>query len=386
MKFIDYAEITIQAGNGGAGCVSFRREKFVPRGGPDGGDGGRGGDIIFTTHPQKSTLQDFRYLRTYEAKNGLPGAGANKFGKDGESKIIEVPVGTVLKNLETGEELFEFTEVEQTFTACHGGRGGKGNAHFATATFQAPKFSQPGEEGESLQVSLELKLLADVGIIGYPNAGKSTLISAISAAHPKVADYAFTTLTPVLGVVALPGFKSFVVADIPGLIEGASEGAGLGHRFLRHIEKTQVLIHMIDGASLLDKATEIDITGETDPHKIAREQVAKEALRLYQNIRNELGKYNEKLLHKPEIVAINKLDILESDPDLVQMIYEEVRKNLNHIRGREPLAHEPYFISGVAQKGIIELMEPVQDFVFKTGSQKDKEETVILPDGSSVKK
>ena len=252
MRFIDEAKIKINAGHGGPGSVSFRREKFIPRGGPDGGDGGRGGDIIFVASIQLGTLQDFRFKRCYQAQNGLHGSGKNKTGHNGEDIEIKIPVGTIVKDSETDTILFDFAEDGQRWVAAKGGRGGKGNAHFVTSVFQAPKFAQPGEEGGTRPLALELKLLADVSLIGYPNAGKSTLISRMSAAHPKIADYPFTTLTPNLGVVKVADYKSFVVADIPGLIEGAHKGLGLGHKFLKHIERTKITVHLMDGTHLLD--------------------------------------------------------------------------------------------------------------------------------------
>ncbi|OGP91961.1 MAG: GTPase ObgE, partial [Deltaproteobacteria bacterium RBG_16_54_18] len=246
MQFIDETTISVKAGHGGRGCVSFRREKFVPRGGPNGGDGGMGGDVIVVAQEGLSTLLDLRYQKNYRADNGGHGQGQNKTGKSAETLIIPVPVGTVIKDAETKEVLKDLVRATDQYIAAKGGRGGKGNAWFTTATRQAPRFAQPGEEGEQRQLQLELKLLADVGLVGRPNVGKSTLLSRVSAARPKIADYPFTTLIPNLGVVSYGEHKTFVMADIPGLIAGAHQGQGLGSRFLRHIERTQLLAHLID--------------------------------------------------------------------------------------------------------------------------------------------
>ena len=238
MKFVDEAIITVQSGNGGSGCVSFRRERFIPRGGPDGGDGGAGGDVILLASPRKRTLHHFQYKKNFKAPNGAHGQGKQKTGKTGEDLTIEVPPGTLVTCIDSGEILKDLTKPDKTFILAKGGRGGQGNIHFKTSTRRAPRFAQPGEPGQTLTVKLELKLLADVGIIGLPNAGKSTLISTISSARPKIGNYPFTTLTPNLGVVQNPKGEPFIIADIPGLIEGAHQGAGLGTRFLRHIEST----------------------------------------------------------------------------------------------------------------------------------------------------
>ncbi len=290
MKFIDESVISVRSGNGGAGCVSFLREKFIPKGGPDGGDGGKGGDVILKATSRKRTLYHFRFKHHFEAKNGGGGKPKLMTGRGAEDIVLEVPVGTLVKDAETGDILKDFTQDEDTFVVVRGGRGGKGNAHFKTSTHRTPRFAQPGEEGQSLKIILELKLLADVGIIGLPNAGKSTLIAAMSSAKPKIADYPFTTLTPNLGVVNPPWGEPFVMADIPGLIEGAHDGAGLGTRFLRHIERTRILVHLID-ASCLDPA---------DP------------LAGYEMINRELSLYNDALSVKPQLVVLNKLDIPEA--------------------------------------------------------------------------
>ncbi len=287
MKFIDEAMITVQSGNGGSGCVSFRREKFIPRGGPNGGDGGKGGDITFITSTARRTLQQFRNKKHFRAKNGTPGQGSNKTGKSGDSLIIEIPPGTLITDAETGELIKDFTRAGETMVLASGGRGGQGNARFKSSTNRTPRFAQPGEPGQVFSLKLELKLLADAGLVGLPNAGKSTLISAISAARPKIGSYPFTTLTPSLGVVHTDWSEPFVVADIPGLIEGAHAGTGLGIQFLRHIERTRVLIHLID-AGTIDPA---------DP------------LASFRVINRELSLYNEALGRKPQIVVLNKLDL-----------------------------------------------------------------------------
>jgi GTP-binding protein len=286
MQFIDYAKIFVASGAGGKGCVSFRREKYVPRGGPDGGDGGKGGDIIVRASTQINTLLDFKYKREYHAKNGQNGMGKKMHGKNALDLIIPVPAGTVIKNADSNEVIADLIKDGDYFIAAKGGRGGLGNTHFATPTKQVPRFAQPGENGEEAWLILELKLIADVGLIGFPNAGKSTLISVISSAKPKIADYPFTTLVPNLGVVKLKEHKSCVVADIPGLIEGAHRGAGLGARFLRHIERTRIFLHLVD----------VSDTADDDP-------VAQ-----YLKIRRELEIYSPVLLLKPETIVATKID------------------------------------------------------------------------------
>ena len=287
MKFVDEAKIFIKAGHGGPGCISFRREKFVPRGGPDGGEGGKGGDIIFSAAESHRTLLDLKYQQQFLAKNGGHGSGNNRSGKSAEDLEIVLPVGTIIKDFETGEILADLSAAGQTYLVGRGGIGGKGNAHFATSTHQTPRFAQEGMPGDERWLKLELKLLADVGILGFPNAGKSTFISRVSAARPKIADYPFTTLTPHLGVVKHLDSKSFVMADIPGLIAGAHEGHGMGIQFLKHIERTSLLLHIID------ISTEPDTNGWLN----------------YQAINKELGFYNPQLLEKPQIVALNKIDL-----------------------------------------------------------------------------
>jgi GTP-binding protein len=298
MKFIDETTITIRSGNGGKGCISFRREKYVPRGGPDGGDGGRGGDVIAVADPRLSTLLDRTYERLAIAKNGRPGEGARRSGADAEDKILRVPVGTVVSDADGGEVLADLSSPGMRVTLAAGGRGGKGNAFFASPTNRAPRKSQPGEEGRERRVRLELKLLADVAIIGLPNAGKSTLISRISAARPKVADYPFTTLVPQLGVVRQDEEKSFVVADVPGLIAGAHAGAGLGHRFLRHVERSRCLLHLVDISA-------------GDPE---------EAVEAWRAVREELALYNDALSRRPEILALSKIDTLAGDAERIKTI------------------------------------------------------------------
>jgi GTPase len=349
VRFIDEASIRISGGHGGPGCVSFRREKFIPRGGPDGGDGGAGGSVIFEASVQLSTLQDFRFKRVYQAPRGMHGSGANKAGSDGEDIVIRIPVGTLVKDTATGELIKEFMADQERWVVCKGGRGGKGNAHFVTSTFQAPKFAQPGEEGEHREITLELKLLADVGILGFPNAGKSTLISRISAAKPKIADYPFTTLVPNLGVVSLPDFVSFVVADIPGLIEGAHTGAGLGHKFLKHIERTRVFIHLVDARLLLPS----DEGGAEDSG-----QAVSALVKNYEIIRRELGLYNPELLKRPEVVVINKADLLVSQPEVL----EQSKAALRAVCKQEA---SPLVISAATGEGIPQLLQTLQKLLLE---------------------
>jgi len=288
MKFIDSATITVASGNGGKGHISFRREKFVPQGGPDGGNGGNGGNVILVASRQLGTLMDFTYRRTYKADHGAEGGKNRCTGKSGANIIIRVPCGTVVRNAATGEQIVDMDRDGTEFTLARGGRGGRGNSEFATAVNQAPRYAEPGTPGEELVVELELKLLADVGLVGFPNAGKSTFISTVSAARPKIADYPFTTLVPNLGMVRLGEGRSFTIADIPGLIEGAHQGRGLGHQFLRHIERTAVLVFMIDAASP-DPAADLDV------------------------LRTELGNYSKELGKKPAIVLLTKADALSSE-------------------------------------------------------------------------
>lgn len=284
--FVDIAKIYLKAGNGGNGCVSFHREKYVAAGGPDGGDGGKGGDIVFEVDDNLSTLADFRYKRKYVAPNGENGKPNRSYGKSGKNLVIKVPRGTIIREAETGAILADMSSGEP-FTAAKGGRGGWGNMHFATPTRQVPNFAKAGKPGDELEVTLELKLLADVGLVGFPNVGKSTLLSVVSEATPKIGNYHFTTLSPALGVVRLSEGESFVMADIPGLIEGASEGAGLGHEFLRHIDRCRLLIHIVD------------VSGSE----------ARDPIEDYETICNELASYDAQLEERPQIVAGNKADI-----------------------------------------------------------------------------
>lgn len=287
MKFIDESIITVQSGDGGRGCVSFRREKFIPRGGPDGGDGGKGGDIVLKTTSRKRTLYQFRYQRHFKAKNGTHGQGKQKTGKNGQNLVIKLPPGTIVTDANTGQVIKDLIRPGETFVPARGGRGGQGNARFKTSTNRAPRFAQPGEPGETKTLKLELKLLADVGIIGLPNAGKSTLVTAVSSARPKIGNYPFTTLAPSLGTVQTDWAEPFVVADIPGLIKDAHKGTGLGIRFLRHIERTRILIHLIDVLA-------IDLDNP---------------LHAYNTINKEIAMYNKKLVEKPQIVVLNKIDL-----------------------------------------------------------------------------
>jgi GTP-binding protein len=326
--FVDEVDIHVAAGDGGRGCLSFRREKFVPRGGPDGGDGGSGGSVFIVASNQKNTLVDFRFHPEFEARNGQHGQGSNRTGFTAEDLEIEVPVGTVIyeKQPDTGDvtRVADLTEVGQRVLVAKGGRGGRGNARFVSSTNRAPRRTEPGGGGEEKFLRLELKLIADVGLAGFPNVGKSTLISRISAARPKIADYPFTTLVPNLGVVALSGNRSFVVADVPGLIEGAHEGHGLGHRFLRHIERTKVIVHLVDVSSLSGR----------DP------------VQDFDTIQQELRLHSAALAAKPQLVAANKVDALD-EPDRLARLEA-------HVRG---LDYEFLTISAVTGAGVNELLE-----------------------------
>lgn len=291
MKFLDEATIFVKSGDGGRGCVSFRREKFIPRGGPDGGDGGKGGDVFFKSSSQKRTLYQFQHKKHFHAQNGSSGSGKQKTGKNGANLEIEIPVGTLVVNAETGEQIKDFTTPNELYCIAKGGIGGRGNARFKTSTHRTPRFAQPGEPGQSFTLQLELKLLADVGIIGLPNAGKSTLIRAFTSARPKIGSYPFTTLTPNLGVAKTSYGEPFVVADIPGLIEGAHTGTGLGIQFLKHVERTRILIHLIDTSTIdIDKP-----------------------LKGYQSINTELNAFNKRLVEKPQIIVLNKLDLADTN-------------------------------------------------------------------------
>ncbi len=382
MRFIDEATIRVYGGHGGPGCVSFRRETFVPRGGPDGGDGGAGGNVSIKANAQLATLQDFRFKREYRAPAGMHGSGTNKAGSDGDDIVIQVPVGTVIRDAETGEDLVDFIEDGQVWVACKGGRGGKGNAHFVSSTFQAPKFAQPGEDGEHREIKLELKLLCDVGIIGFPNAGKSTLISRVSAARPKIADYPFTTLTPNLGVVSLEEYRSFVIADFPGLIEGAHRGEGLGVQFLKHIERSRLFIHLLDTTQVLEDLTREGTDEENEKHAVER------LFDRYIAIRRELGLFNEALLHKPEMLVLNKVDLLQSDPGLVERLSKYLRERLASVRGTHPAAGEPWVISGVSGDGIPKLLGAIDRALTehrRTEYDKPGATDLLMPDAEKLR-
>lgn len=320
--FIDLAEIYVASGKGGDGAVTFRREKYVPKGGPSGGDGGRGGNVIFVTDENLNTLLDFKYNKRFVAENGAKGESSLKTGRNGKDVIIRVPVGTVVKDKETGEILLDLDKKDMEVVFLKGGRGGHGNAYFATPTNQTPRWAENGKPGEEKHLILELKLIADVGLVGFPNAGKSTLISVISAAKPKIADYPFTTLEPNLGIVRYDDFKSFVVADIPGIIEGASEGKGLGLQFLRHIERTKLLLFLID-------AVDYD-----------------NIVNCYNILRKELKNYSEKLFQKPFLIALTKIDALLED-DIKKL------KSINF----DGYNDKVFLISSVANIGIKELID-----------------------------
>lgn len=326
--FVDYVKIIIKSGDGGNGAKTFRREKYVAAGGPDGGDGGDGGSIYFEVDKDANTLINFRYNKKYKAENGENGSGNRCFGKSGKDLILKVPKGTVIKDFETGKFICDLSEDNQRELVLKGGKGGKGNVHFATSTRQAPDFAIDGENGREIEVVLELKSIADVGLVGFPNSGKSTLLSKVTAARPKIADYPFTTIDPNLGVVKTLSGDSFIIADIPGLIEGASEGVGLGIKFLRHIERTRVLLHLIDVSGLNGrKATE-------DFYKI----------------NEELKKYSDKLISKKQIVVANKIDIMQEKTELENLRKIAKERNLDFFE-----------ISGATKQGVNELMNYVAE-------------------------
>ena len=363
--FIDEAKIRVKAGDGGNGCVAFRREKFVPRGGPSGGDGGRGGDVVMESSESHNTLVHFRFNPEYRAERGRHGEGSNRTGREGDSVVLKVPVGTILYDDVTGERVHDFKGPDERVVIARGGRGGRGNQNFATSTHQAPRECEPGRPGEERAYRLELKLLADVGLVGYPNVGKSTLISRISAARPKIADYPFTTLEPNLGVVAIgrpddPKGFSFVVADIPGLIEGAHQGAGLGTQFLRHIERTRLLVHLVDVS---------DASGRPDP------------VEDFEVIQNELKSFGAGLEKKPMIVAASKIDVANKEK-LTKLKRFCTRKKL-----------KLYEISAVTGKGIEDLKYAMGERVKKLREKQPEppkeeptgrvEEYELVPDASS---
>ena len=319
--FIDRAQIWVKAGDGGHGCVSFRRERSIPKGGPDGGDGGNGGNVYFQAVGNLDTLLDFAGKHNWQAQNGQPGSGNNKHGANGEDLIIKVPPGTLIYDSDLDMLLKDMNEVGLNVCVCRGGKGGKGNKAFATSTNQTPRYAEPGKKGQERNITLELKLIADVGLVGMPNAGKSTLISRCSAARPKIADYPFTTIEPVLGIVELSDFRRFVMADIPGLIEGASKGAGLGHDFLKHIERTTILVHILD-------IMPMDGSDSAENYKA---------------IRNELEQYSKALAQKQEIIVANKID-LDPDGKIVKVLQKKLPQPIHPI-------------SAVTGSGIKELTE-----------------------------
>jgi GTP-binding protein len=324
--FIDRAKIHVQGGDGGSGVTAFRREKFVPRGGPSGGDGGRGGDVVLVADSSLNTLLHLRYNPRHVADRGLHGEGSNRSGREGEDLIVRVPVGTQIFDAETGDLLHDLSYDGARWLAARGGRGGFGNAHFTSSTNRAPRYHQSGSKGEERELQLELKLLADVGLVGFPNAGKSTFISTVSAARPKIADYPFTTLEPHLGVVDAGDFRTFVIADVPGLIEGAHEGAGLGDRFLRHIERTKLLLHLVDVSSLPQE----------------------EPVVAYETVNHELTSYSEDLSTRPQFVVATKIDALD-DPQRLESLRERAEKD-----------GKPFFaISSATGSGVRELIHAV---------------------------
>ena len=342
--FIDRAKIFVKSGDGGSGAVSFRREKYIPLGGPDGGDGGAGGDVIFVVDANMTTLLDFSYSRKFVAKGGVGGSGAKCYGKDGEDLYVKVPMGTIVRDLETDKIMCDMSHDGQTYRVCKAGQGGKGNVKFCTPTRQAPNFAEPGMPGEERWIKLELKLLADVGLLGFPNVGKSTLLSVVSKARPKIANYHFTTLKPNLGVVSVKGIQSFVMADIPGIIEGAAEGVGLGIGFLRHIERTRMLIHVVDISGIEGRDPVDDFI----------------------KINEELKKYSVKLWDRPQIIAANKSDMLFDDE-----VFENFKKRLNALGYDDS---KIFKISAVTSQGVEALMKeaarmlttiPVTELVIK---------------------
>ena len=343
--FIDRAKIHVQGGNGGNGVTAFRREKFVPRGGPSGGDGGRGGDVILLADDSLNTLLHLRYNPHHTAQRGLHGEGSNRSGRDGEDHVIRVPVGTQIFDAATGDLLHDLNHDGDRWLAARGGRGGFGNAHFTTSTNRAPRYHQSGSPGEELDLQLELKLLADVGLVGFPNAGKSTFISTVSAARPKIADYPFTTLEPHLGVVDLGDFRTFVIADIPGLIEGAHTGAGLGDRFLRHIERTKLLLHLVDVSSVSGR----------------------DAVSDYETVNCELASYNEELATRPQFVVATKIDALD-EPERLESLKQKAIED-----------QKPFFaISSATGNGVRELVNAMAAKLEELSAESNRTDAVEL--------
>lgn len=343
--FIDRTKIHVQGGNGGNGVTAFRREKFVPRGGPSGGDGGRGGDVILLADDSLNTLLHLRYNPHHIAQRGLHGEGSNRSGRDGEDHVIRVPVGTQIFDANTGDLLHDLNHDGDRWLAARGGRGGFGNAHFTTSTNRAPRYHQSGSPGEELDLQLELKLLADVGLVGFPNAGKSTFISTVSAARPKIADYPFTTLEPHLGVVDLGDFRTFVIADIPGLIEGAHTGAGLGDRFLRHIERTKLLLHLVDVSSVSGR----------------------DAVSDYETVNRELASYNEALATRPQFVVATKIDALD-EPERLESLKQKAIED-----------QKPFFaISSATGQGVRELVNAMAAKLEELSAESNRTDTVEL--------
>lgn len=345
--FVDIVKIWIKAGDGGNGAVSFRREKYIPNGGPDGGDGGDGGDVVFKVDKNMRTLLDFKYKKKFIAPNGMKGDQSNMFGKSGQDLIISVPPGTVIRDAETDRIIADLKEEGASKVAAKAGRGGRGNARFATATRQAPDFAEPGMPGEGRWVVLELKTIADVGLVGFPNVGKSTILSMVTGARPKIANYHFTTLSPNLGVVEMPGVKSFVLADIPGLIEGAHEGVGLGMEFLRHVERTRVLIHVIDASGIEGRDPVDD----------------------FYKINEELKQYSHKLPDKPQIVAANKCDIPGGDEN-----YERLKEEM------DKLGIKTFKISAATNQGMRELMLYAAALLDQLPPEEELEEEEFIPE------
>lgn len=347
MQFIDRTRVIVKAGDGGHGKSAFRREKFVPKGGPAGGDGGRGGDIIFVVDPNSNTLLDFRYHRKFQAKNGENGDIKNQYGANAPACYVKVPAGTVVRDEDTGELLADLTEIGQEAVICRGGRGGRGNAKFANAANRAPTFAEFGEPGEARNLILELKLLADVGLVGYPSVGKSSLVASCSAARPEIAEYHFTTITPVLGVVKTDYEKSFVMADIPGLIEGAAEGVGLGHDFLRHVERTKLILHLVDASGLEGRDPVDD----------------------YHTINAELRKYSEKIARRTQILVANKIDLPEARANLPR---------LQKLADEEGLKF--FAISVATHQGVPELIRYVGEWLDQYVEEPETEEEVKVYD------